>query len=118
VLGTKHSNSFDILNEVDDEYLVKTAKALEISLTSDDEGCKAQISAIKAEERLRANLAESTYQAHLANLKLKDRIQADEGLDLAIIDNNKRDFPSSSDSQIEKNSKKHRNHKGARKKGK
>jgi uncharacterized protein YegP (UPF0339 family) len=66
VPGNKHSNSFAILNDVKDDYLAKTVKALEVNLASDEEGYKAQITAIKAEESLRANLAEAKYQAHLA----------------------------------------------------
>jgi hypothetical protein len=64
---------------------VQIAKDLSIQLASDDEGHSSQITTIKAEERLRANLAEANYKAHLENLRYKECLQEDEGLDLAIV---------------------------------
>jgi hypothetical protein len=87
VTGNKQINSFAILNNIADNTLVQTTIDLEINLTSDDEGRVNQITAIKAEERVRACIAEAAYQAHLDNLKLKESIQEDDVLDLTLIDN-------------------------------
>jgi hypothetical protein len=67
--------------------LLRTAKELDIALADNLEGELEQISAIKDEERLRANLAEAAYQAHLDNLRHRDCCQIDEGLDMSVIDN-------------------------------
>jgi hypothetical protein len=72
VTGNKNSNSFAVLNNIDDDYHVNIAKDLGINLASDKDGCLAQISALKAEERLRADLAEANYLAHLNKLKERD----------------------------------------------
>jgi hypothetical protein len=104
VTGNKNSNSFVILNNFDDEYLVDTAKDLGIELASDREGCLVQISVIKAEEKLRADLVEASYLAHLN--KLKERDQEVGELDLAVIDNSYRGLSSTSDSNQEISSKK------------
>jgi hypothetical protein len=40
-------------------------KDIEISLAKNEEGCREQITAIKTEEMLRANIAEANYLAHL-----------------------------------------------------
>jgi hypothetical protein len=101
-----------ILNNFDDEYLVDTAKDLGIELASDREGCLVQISVIKAEEKLRADLAEASYLAHLN--KLKERDQEVGELDLAIIDNSYRGLSSTSDSNQEISSKKWRIRRGWR----
>jgi hypothetical protein len=81
--GNKQPNTFAIINDVDDNVLIQTAKDLEISLDDNEVGCKEIISAMKAEERLRANLAEANYRAHLERLKHKECIQEDDILDLA-----------------------------------
>jgi hypothetical protein len=41
---------------------------------------------MKAEERVRANLAEANYRAHLENMKNRERVQDDDVLDLTTID--------------------------------
>jgi hypothetical protein len=96
VLGNNNSNSFVVLNNINDEYLTDSVRDLKINLANDREGCLAQISAIKAEEKLRADLDEANYRAYLE--KLRERTQDADMLDLSIIDNNQRGFPSSSDS--------------------
>jgi hypothetical protein len=88
--GMNH-NEFSVLNNLEDDYLAQTAMDLDIHLTSDDEGIKKQITAIKAEERLRASLAEATYKAHLNNLKQKESVQDDDVLDLCVFDNKDRE---------------------------
>jgi hypothetical protein len=45
--GTTHTNSFAILNNIDDDALIQKAKELDIRLASDGEGCKATITIIK-----------------------------------------------------------------------
>jgi hypothetical protein len=45
---------------------------------------------MKAEERLRAAVAEASYQAYLEQLKHRECVQEDECLDLVPIDNSKR----------------------------
>jgi hypothetical protein len=62
--GTKQPNYFAILNEVEDNVLLQTAKDLEISLDDNEEGCRNIISAMKAEEKVRANLAEANYDGN------------------------------------------------------
>jgi hypothetical protein len=115
VAGNKYSNSFAVLNSISDDYLVDTAKDLGIELDSNKEGCLAHISAMKAEERLRADLAQATYNAHLE--KLKERTQEVDMLDLTTIDNSQRGFPSV-DSNQEVGSKKMENQRrGKKKKG-
>jgi hypothetical protein len=94
-----------------------TAKELDISLASSDETCRAQITAIKAEEKLRASLAEAQYQAHLEKLNQREKIH-DEVLDLTIIDNSKRDLDSSPGSPKDSSAKKVRNRGGDKKKKK
>jgi hypothetical protein len=51
--------------------LIQTAKDLDNQLASNDEGCRAQINASKA-EKFRASLAEANYKAHLEKLKHKE----------------------------------------------
>jgi hypothetical protein len=96
-----------ILNNIDDEVLMHTTKELDISLASSEEACRAQITAIKAEEKLRASLAEAQYQAHMEKLKQREEIH-DEVLDLSVIDNSKRDLESSPGSPKDPNAKKTR----------
>jgi hypothetical protein len=84
-------NEFSVLNNLEDDYLAQTAMDLDIHLASDDEGIKKQITTIKAEERLRASLAEATYKAHLDNLKQKESVQDDDVLDLCVFDNKDRE---------------------------
>jgi hypothetical protein len=113
--GTKISNSFAILNEVDDEILVQTAKDLGVHLASDDG--KAQITAIKAEEMLRAILAEASYRVHLDNLKHRG-VHEDDGLDLDIIDNDRRGVIEPYNSIHGSSSKTKKNQKGNKRKKK
>jgi hypothetical protein len=96
--GTSHANTFDILNHVDDDTLVQTAKELDIILAN-NEGCREQISTIKAEERTRALIAEANYKIHLANLWHKEGVQDDDILDLSIIDNDARNVTQPSESR-------------------
>jgi hypothetical protein len=109
--GNKNFNSFSVLNSISNDYLADAAKDLGISLANDREGCIAQITAMKAEEKLKADLAEATYNAYLD--KLKERTQDVDMLDLSKIDNIQRGIPSS-DSNPELGSKKM----GSRNKGK
>jgi hypothetical protein len=57
--GTSQKNAFAILNDIHDDALIKYAKDLDISLAKDEEGCRQEISATKAEEKLRGNIAEA-----------------------------------------------------------
>jgi hypothetical protein len=70
--GNKHNISFAILNNIDDDILLRTVEKLDITLADNVEGELIQISAIQVEEKLRASLAEAAYQAHLENLKHKE----------------------------------------------
>jgi hypothetical protein len=70
--GNKHNISFAILNNIDDDILLRTVEKLDITLADNVEGELIQISAIQVEERLRASLPEAAYQAHLENLKHKE----------------------------------------------
>jgi hypothetical protein len=88
--GNKHSNPFTVLNNLDDRMLLQTAKDLDIQLGSDEDKGLAQIDAIKAEERLRAAVAETSYKIHLEKLKLRESIHDNDCLDLTIIDNTQR----------------------------
>jgi hypothetical protein len=100
---------------ISDDYRADTAKDLGINLASDREGCLAQISAMKAEERLRADLAEATYKAYLD--KLKERTQEADMLDLSKIDNNQRGIPSSNSNHELSSTKMGSQKKGKKKKG-
>jgi hypothetical protein len=57
VSGHNNTNSFDVLNNINDDYLADTVKDLGINLANDREGCLAQISTTKTEAMLRADLA-------------------------------------------------------------
>jgi hypothetical protein len=92
ISGTSSSNSFVVLNCIDDDILIQTASELDIKLVEHDVGSKIIISTMKAEEKLSANIAEASYLAHLESLKHKECVKDDDGLDLAIIDNSHRDY--------------------------
>jgi hypothetical protein len=77
-LGISSDNSFVVLNSIDDDIPIQTTRELDIKLVDDDVGSKAMIYAFKAEERLRANIAEATYLAHLESLKHKECVQEDD----------------------------------------
>jgi hypothetical protein len=111
-------NCFTILNDLDDEVLMQTAKDLEISLASDDEGCKSQIMAMKAEERLRASIAEANYKAYLEKMNLKESVHDEDILDLTVIDNSQREGLEASDSQGTHRTKTAKNQRGDKKKNK
>jgi hypothetical protein len=96
-----HPNSFAILNNIADEVLIKTAKDLDVQLASSEEGMAKQVTAIKAEETLRAALAEAAYQAHLDSLKHREWTRDEEGLDLNPFNNSSRVFPDRISSQPE-----------------
>jgi hypothetical protein len=98
--------------------LIQTAKDLEIQLAKDDEGMVKQITAIMAEEKLRAALAEAAYQAHLDSLRHRECIRDDEGLELTAFDNKARDFPKNSGSQPEPCSTKTMKHRASKKRKK
>jgi hypothetical protein len=99
------SNSFDVLNQIDDDILLQTAKELDINLAHKEEGMRKQISAIKAEEKARALIAEANYKVHLSNLMHKGDAQDEDILDLSIIDNECRelDLPSDSNPRVSDN---------------
>jgi hypothetical protein len=92
ISSTSSSNSFVVLNCIDDDILIQTTSELDIKVAEDDVGSKIIISAMKAEEKLSANIAEASYLAHLESLKHKECVKDDDGLDLAIIDNSHRDY--------------------------
>jgi hypothetical protein len=94
--GTKQ-NSFSVLNTIDDDVLIQNDKDLGVSLANDENGQKDVITAMKAEEVLRAQFVEAEYQAHLEKLNLKERVQDDDGLDLLVVDNSQRDLDIPSD---------------------
>jgi hypothetical protein len=77
-------------------------------LGSDGEGCKEHVSTMKAEDRLRAAIAEVTYLQHLENLKHKECIREEDVLDLSAIDNTQRNVQTS-DSNLGPNDNKMRN---------
>jgi hypothetical protein len=118
VPGKIHNNAFVVLNNIEDSTLLQTAKDLGISLAESEEDCRVQIIASKVEERLRANLDEATYQAHLENLKLKEGLQDDECLDLTAIDNRKRSWNEAPGSQGDSMGKKNKNQRETKKKKK
>jgi hypothetical protein len=113
--GNNFNNSFAILNNIDDDVLVKSAKDLDITLAENEEGCYEQITAIKAEEKLRAHLAEANYLAHLENLAHNEGGNDEDILDLTIIDNSQRDVREDSDSNLNSSTKNARNQKKSKK---
>jgi hypothetical protein len=66
---------------------------------------------MKVEERVRANLAEANYRAHLENMKNRERVQDDDVLDLTTIDNSQRNLNEESDSNPRVDAKDARNQK-------
>jgi hypothetical protein len=82
-------------------------------------GNKAIVSTMKAEEKLRASIAEASYLALLESLKHKECVIDDDGLDLTIIGNRHRDYhvpPDQASNLGAKNKKDQKEHKGKRKK--
>jgi hypothetical protein len=112
--GNNINNSFAILNNIDD-VLVKSAKDLDITLAENEEGCYEQISAIKAEEHLRAHLAEANYLAHLEKLAHKEGGKDKDILDLTIIDNSQRVVREDSDPNLNSSTKNARSQKKSKK---
>jgi hypothetical protein len=102
------SNEFVILNNLDNEFLAQTAKDLDIHLSSDEEGVRKQISVVKAEKILRANLVEAEYRDHLEKLKHEECIPETKVLDLTVFDNNGREGvdPNATEKETQKENKK------------
>jgi hypothetical protein len=92
-LGSSQKNAYAILNNINDDALIKSAKDLYISLPKDEEGCRQVITSIKAEEMLRANIPEAKYQTHLEHLQHMECDQDADILDLIVILNEHRDLP-------------------------
>ena len=83
------TNSFAVLNSVDDDFLEKMAVDCDIILGGDNTESKASISAMKLEEISRATIAEAIYKQHL-EIHLNDcHALNSENLDLSYISNSK-----------------------------
>lgn len=65
--GTSSSNQFLVLNSLDNEYIHDVATKLDLEIVNVD----TQIEVFKAEERVRAALAEANYKEYLASLNRK-----------------------------------------------
>lgn len=86
MLGGKSSNPFTVLNNAPSSHLQNVIKDLDLEVVNID----TQIKAFRAEEKVRAALAEANYKCYLEQLKAKEAPQCEEDLgDLAmgIIDN-------------------------------
>lgn len=83
-------NPFTILNNTPNDVLQSVALDLDIANDFVDDN----LVAIKAEDRVRANLAQANYRTYLENLKSKEIPQGEEDLHylhLKAIDNSSRD---------------------------
>lgn len=74
--GKKQCNPFTVLNNASDGHLQNVIRDLEIEVEDID----TQISAFKAEEKLRAALAEANYKCYLERINAKDAPQREEDL--------------------------------------
>jgi len=88
--GTSPANQFLILNELDTEHIQNIVSELDLEIDNLD----TQIDTFKAEERIRAALAEENYKEYLGKINKKTAPQGEEELsefNLSIIDNSTRE---------------------------
>lgn len=87
--GTQSSNQFLILSNLDNDYIQDVSK-LDLNITNID----AQLETFRAEELVRAALAEANYREYLEKINKKTAPQGEEELqeyNLSIIDNSVRE---------------------------
>jgi len=88
--GNVSTNQFLILNELDNDYIHNVASELDLEIENID----TQIETFKAEERVRAALAEANYKEYLDRINKKNAPRGEEELQefsLSIIDNSTRE---------------------------
>jgi hypothetical protein len=88
--GTSPANQFLILNELDTEHIQNIVSELDLEIDNLD----TQIDTFKAEERIRAALAEANYKEYLDKINKKTAPRGEEELsefNLSIIDNSTRE---------------------------
>lgn len=87
--GNSSSNQFLILNNLDNEHIHSVASELDLDIGDID----TQIDTFKAEEKVRAALAEANYKEYLEKLSKKTAPQGEEELEfaLSVIDNSNRE---------------------------
>lgn len=87
--GKNAANQFLVLNSLSNDEIKSVADSLDISIENIDD----QIEVFKAEERVRAALAEANYREYLASVNKKTAPQGDEDLQefaLSVVDNSAR----------------------------
>jgi hypothetical protein len=87
--GKTSANQFLVLNNLDNEHIHNVVSELDLDIENID----TQIDIFKAEERVRAALAEANYKEYLEKANRKTAPQGEEGLselNLSIIDNSTR----------------------------
>lgn len=88
--GNSSANQFLVLNELDNEHIQNVVSELDLEIDNLD----TQIDTFKAEERVRAALAEANYKEYLEKIKKRTAPQGEEELseyNLGIIDNSTRE---------------------------
>jgi hypothetical protein len=89
IKGTNNANHFLILNNLSNEYIKNVTDNLDISIENIDN----RLEVFRAEERVRAALAEANYKEYLASTNRKTAPQGDEELQefsLKVVDNSAR----------------------------
>lgn len=87
--GTTISNQFLVLNSLDDTYIQDVVTKLDLNIENID----TQIEVFRAEEKVRAALAEANYTEYLASVNKKTAPQGEQELQeysLDVIDNSAR----------------------------
>lgn len=88
--GTTSSNQFLVLSNLDNEYTLDVTAKLDLNLENID----TQIEVFRAEENVRAILAEANYKEYLDSVNKKIAPQGEEELqeyNLSVIDNSARE---------------------------
>ena len=89
--GISESNQFLVLNNLSNDYIQEVASALDLDIVNVD----TQIEVFKAEEKVRAALAEANYKEYLESVNKRTAPQGEEAIQeysLNVIDNTARGF--------------------------
>ena len=89
--GISESNQFLVLNNLSNDYIQDVASALDLDIVNID----TQIEVFRAEEKVRAALAEANYKEYLDSVNKKTTPQGEEAIQeysLNAIDNTSRGF--------------------------
>jgi hypothetical protein len=89
--GISESNQFLVLNNLSNDYIQDVASALDLDIVNVD----TQIEVFRAEEKVRAALAEANYKEYLESVNKRTAPQGEEAIQeysLNVIDNTARGF--------------------------